>query len=269
MDIVLKNKGGVPFLSCTGFEAAGGVAHGFSTRRGGVSGGIWESMNLGFQRGDEPEHVRENYRRFCAAIGADSAHVVKNHQVHGCLVRPVTAADRGGDLCTGSSRQADGLITGEAGVCLTVFSADCVPVLLYDPSRRCAAAVHSGWRGTAQNIAGKAAAQMVKDYGCSPEHILAAVGPGISPCCFETRADVPAAMTAAFGSEAAPFIRAEGDRFRVDLKGIIARCLAAAGLRSEHIAVSDHCTACMPEHYWSHRRLGGARGSMAAMIELI
>ena len=269
MELTLKLGHGVPFLACPAFDAAGGVVHGFSTRQGGVSSGIWSSLNLGFKRGDDPDRVRENYRRFCAAIGADMDRVVKSHQVHGCCVRPVTAADAGVDVCTPAPYEADGLITDEPGLCLTVFSADCVPVLLFDPVRRVIAAVHSGWRGTAQAIAAQAVEQMAGEYGCRREDILAAIGPGISQCCFETHDDVPQAMTEAFGDRAAPFILpAEGGKFRVDLKGIIRHCLTRAGLRPDHIAVSSHCTACMPEYYWSHRIMGGQRGSMAAMIQL-
>lgn len=269
MEVSLRTKNGVPFLACDGFDTAGGIRHGFSTRQGGVSQGIWASMDLGFRRGDDPEHVRENYRRFCAAIGTDCGKIVKTHQVHKDLVRPVTGSDIIFDVCESAPYEADGLITDVSGLCLTVYSADCVPVLLYDPARRCVAAVHSGWRGTALNIAGKAIQQMVRDYGCRVENILAAVGPGISRCCFETHSDVPQAMIDAFGPMAQPHIAAlENGKFHVDLKGIIRSCLLDAGVTAEHIAVSTHCTACLPEYYWSHRILGDHRGSMAAIIAL-
>lgn len=269
MEITLNAASGVPFLACDGFDRAGGVSHGFSTRLGGVSTGIFTSMDLGFKRGDDPDCVRENFRRFCAAVGTDPQSIIKNHQIHRDCVRPVTQRDLGVDVCDADPHEADGLITDVPGLCLTVFSADCIPVLLYDPVRRCIAAVHSGWRGTAMAIAQRAAEQMVRDYGCRPEDILAAIGPGIGPCCFETHADVPDAMTAALGSLAAPFIQPlQGGKYRVDLKGVIARCLVRAGLTVDHIAVSDHCTACRGDLYWSHRLLGNQRGSMAAMIQL-
>lgn len=269
MSAELKTAHGVCFVSSSLLEQAGGVAHGFSTRQGGVSAPPFDTMDLGYNRGDAPDCVRENYRRFCTAIGADHTRVVKTRQVHGDTVRAVTAADAGLDPCTPAPYEADGLVTDVPGLCLSVFSADCVPVLLYDPVRRCIAAVHSGWRGTAMAIAPKAAAIMMEDYGCRAEHILAAIGPAISTCCFETHADVPRAMIDAFGAAAEPFIqRAGDDKFRVDLKGIIARGLRGAGLAPEHIDISDHCTACRPALYWSHRLTGNARGSMAAMIQL-
>jgi YfiH family protein len=162
------------------------------------------------------------------------------------------------------------MITNQSGLCLTVFTADCIPVLLYDPTAHCIAAVHSGWRGTALAIASRAAEQMTRHYGCDPANLLAAIGPGICQRCFETHSDVPDAMTSALGSDAAPFLhRLDNGKYQVDLKGIIVRCLLRSGLRPEHIALSRHCTACLPEQYWSHRLLGGRRGSMAAMIQLL
>ena len=153
MNIIEHNKNGLVYLTADGFEAAGGVAHGFSTRLGGVSEGIYATLNLGMNRGDAPDRVRENYRRFCAAIGADMGNIVCASQVHGDTVRTVTAADLGIGLDEPEPWQADGLVTDIPGVTLAVYSADCLPILLYDPVRRVVGAVHAGWRGTALGIA--------------------------------------------------------------------------------------------------------------------
>ena len=261
---------GVPFLVSDGFRAAGGVAHGFSTRLGGVSEGIFSSLNLGTARGDDPACVAENYRRFCAAIGADASHLVTSSQVHGDVIRTVSPDDVKTDLFRPNSYECDGLITDKPGLTLTVFTADCIPVLLYDPVRRVIAAVHAGWRGTAQNIAGKAVKKMQADYGCRPEHILAAIGPGISRCCFETHADVPDAMTAALGDLAAPHIfPLDNGKFAVDLKEINAALITGCGVSADHVEISSDCTACLHETYWSHRVTQGQRGSQAAMIQLL
>lgn len=269
MDFTLKTAQGVSFLACDLLDSAGGLAHGFSTRPGGVSRGFCAGLNLGYNRGDDPDCVRENFRQFCTAIGGTFDGIIKTRQVHRNHVQPVTAADAGMDLIAPAPWETDGLVTDVPGLCLTVFSADCVPVLLYDPTRRCIAAVHSGWRGTALSIAVRAVEQMTRDYGCDPGHILAAIGPSISMCCFETHADVPTELTAALGKQISPFVdELPGEKFRVDLKGIIRHTLLHAGLDPAHIAVSDHCTACRTDLYWSHRLLGDQRGSMAAMIQL-
>lgn len=264
MAFVIKTESGVPVVKSELLERAGGVVHGFSTRQGGVSTGIWSQLNLGYNRGDNPSLVRENYRRFCSAIGANPDMMIRNRQVHGDVVRPVTAADVGG-----APWEADGLVTQEVGLCLAIPTADCIPVLLYEPRRRCIAAVHSGWRGTAKAISVRAVECMEKEYGCDPSQILVAVGPGIAPCCFTTRADVPRAMTAAFGRRVTHCIQPlNNGTFRVDLKGIIVQTLKDAGLAPEHIDVCPHCTACMTDVYWSHRVLGNTRGSMSSLIAL-
>ena len=270
MEFAEHNQQGLVYLTADGFTAAGGVAHGFSTRLGGVSQGIYASLNLGVNRGDDPAAVRENFSRFCAAVGAPADRTVFSAQVHGDVVRTVTTADVGKGIDRKVDYEADGLVTDIPGVTLTVFSADCLPILLYDPVRRVVAAIHAGWRGTALGIVTRAVEKMGAVYGCAPGDILAAIGPGISRCCFETHEDVPNAMTEAMGAAALKYIEVlPTGKFHVDLKGLNARRLEQAGLTPNHIAISEDCTACLPEKYWSHRGTRGERGSQAAMIALL
>ena len=133
-----------------------------------------------------------------------------------------------------------------------------------------AGAVHAGWRGTSLGIVTRTVERMVECFACRREDILAAIGPGISKCCFETHEDVPNAMTEALGASALQFIEIlPTGKFHLDLKGLNAKRLEGAGVLAEHIAVSPDCTACMPEKYWSHRVTQGQRGSQAAMIALV
>ena len=270
MEITRQEINGVSFFACPD-PAWTGAAHGFSTRLGGVSPAPWHSLNLGSSLGDDPSRVRENFSRFCSAAGTGKGALVKNHQVHSDVVRPVTEADTLSDPARPGTCEADGLITDRPGVCLAIFSGDCIPVLLYDPVRRCIAAAHAGWRGTALGIAARAAQAMVRDYGCAPEHILAAIGPGIGPCCFETHADVPDGLRAGLGEDAEAFIRplSRPGKFSVDLKGANAQWLRRAGLSPAHIALCPACTACQLDLFWSHRVQGKQRGSMAAVIQLV
>lgn len=262
--------GGPVWLSSELLAAPGGAAHAFSTRLGGVSEGVFSSLNLGHTRGDRPEAVRENYRRLLSAAGMpEMGRLVLARQVHGDALRVCTGADAGKGLDRPRDFEADGLMTDERGLTLAVFTADCIPILLYDPVRRAVAAVHAGWRGTALGIAAKAVRQMADVYGCRPEHLRAAIGPGISRCCFETDGDVPEAMRRALGAEAEQMIfpvPGKPGRWRVDLKALNEHWLRRAGVRE--IDRSDECTHCYPERYWSHRRTGPARGSMAALITL-
>ena len=270
MNIIEQTKNGVTFYSADGIDAAGGAAHGFSTRLGGVSEGMWSSLNLGMSRGDDPDHVRENYRRFFAAIGGSGERLAMTNQVHGAEVRTITTADVHTDPYEKAGYKADGLMTDLPGVALRVSTADCIPILFYDPVRRCVAAVHAGWRGTAAGIATAAVDRMKNVYGSRPSDILAAIGPGICPDCFETHEDVPNAMTSAMGTGVLRHIRIkENGKFAVDLKAINAMRLEQAGLEADHIAVSAACTSCDTDRFWSHRKQGANRGSLAAVIQLL
>ena len=244
-----------------------GVPHGFTTRLGGVSEGIYASLNLGVNRGDERAAVEENYRRICGALGVDTAGVALSSQVHGDRVLTMTAADRGRGLTRPAEKDGDGLVTDVPGVTLTVFGADCLTVLLYDPVRQAAAAIHAGWRGTALGIVERAVEKLTLQYGSRPEDIRCALGPCIGACCFETDEDVPNAMTSALGAAALPYLTDGRDgKFRVDLRGLNALRLERTGVLREHMDLSKDCTMCQPEKYWSHRRTKGERGSQAAMI---
>ncbi|NLM83290.1 MAG: peptidoglycan editing factor PgeF [Clostridiales bacterium] len=239
--------------------------HAFTTRHGGISRGIFATLNLGRTLGDDPEALKENYARVSRALGLGTDRFVFTRQVHGDAVRPCTAADMiapDGDV----PYEADGLITNEINVPLVVSIADCVPILLCDPVRGAVGAVHAGWRGTVQDIAAKAVRRLVSEYGCRPEDIRAAIGPCISICCFETGGDVAQAVHALLGARAEEYILKRGDKYMVDLKGINARRLEDAGVLPENIDVSDLCTACRSDTFWSHRKTRGKRGGQAALI---
>lgn len=261
-------KDGVVFTRSQVMAESDQVVHGFSTRIGGVSTGIYESLNLGSTRGDDPALVAENYRRFLSALGCSTQTIALANQVHGEEVRPITTADVQLHPTITQPYEADGLVTDLPGVSLVVFGADCLTVLFHDPVRRVIAACHAGWRGTALGIVDRTIEKMAF-YGSKPEDIRVALGPAISQCCFETHVDVPNAMTAALGVSVTPYIRpTEQGKFQVDLKGINAMRLTKLGVLASHIDCSDHCTACDPSRYWSHRVTQGQRGSQVAVIHL-
>ena len=187
-------------------------------------------------------------------------------QEHTDIIRVVDEHHRGEGLFRDVSQICDGQITDRPGVALLAFSADCTPILLFDPVRRAIGAVHAGWRGTAQGIAARAVEAMVREFGCEPGHIQAAIGPCISKCCFETDADVPTAMVQALGGQALPAITQKGEKYHVDLKFCNALWLQQAGVAE--VDISPDCTCCQPDRYWSHRKTGNRRGSLAGIIML-
>lgn len=264
MGFFLRKNGALEYWTCDGLQ---GAVHGFSTRLGGVSQGALSSLNLGTHRGDEPENVLKNYEILGNALGFSPEDTVFAKQLHTGIVRRVGREDRGAGLFRPVEEPRDGLVTNEPGVALTIFSADCTPVLFYDPVTKAVGGCHAGWRGTAAGIAKNTVEAMVREFGSDPKNIRAAIGPCIGPCCFETHSDVPETMEQALGSIARTAIKKlENGKFRVDLKALNALWLKAAGVRD--ISVCPDCTACRPERYWSHRIVGGQRGSMANIIML-
>ena len=148
------------------------------------------------------------------------------------------------------------------------LASDCGTVLLYDPVHQAIGAVHAGWRGCAAGIVEKTVAAMGAAYGSRPADLLAALGPCIGPCCFETDGDVPEAMQAALGANADAYITVKGPKFHVDLAGLNRQWLLRASLLPERIEVSGICTACRPDLFWSHRKMGDQRGVQVAVISL-
>ena len=260
MAVHSRHQGSLEYLVADGITAS----HGFTTRLGGVSEGSLSSLNIGIHRGDQWENVLKNYEILGNALGFNPKNLVLSHQTHTDIVLTVGKAQAGSGLFGPELPECDGLITNEPGVALAIFTADCTPILLHDPVTGAVGAVHAGWRGTAASIAGKAVEAMVKEFGSKPQNIRAAIGPNIGVCCFETDADVPNAMVAAFGEEAQPFIFQKGDKYYVNLKEINALVLRRAGV--EQIDISTECTVCQCYRFWSHRVTKGDRGSQGAII---
>lgn len=257
------NQNGLIYMRSTLIPAR----HAFTTRYGGVSKGAFSSLNLSSNRGDDPEAVRENYRRVCALMGAEIDGCVVTKQVHGNTVRVVTEADR--HVCMSTvPYEADGLVTNTRGLPIMCFVADCVPALLCDREHSVIAAVHCGWRGSVSDILGKTVEKMCA-LGARPESIHAAMGAAIGRCCFETDEDVPRAVERYLGGDTEGLFdrRADG-KTMVDLRAANARRLRQLGLKAENIDVSQECTMCSHEKYWSHRYTKGNRGSQAAVIVL-
>ena len=259
MSVITNKIGTLEYLTAEGISAP----HCFTTRFGGVSTGALESMNIALKLDETEENVAKNFEILGAAIGFDPAGLVLTHQTHSDIVRVVSKADCNGCIHR-SYPECDALVTNDPGVTLVVFTADCTPILLHDPVTGAVGAAHAGWRGTAAAIGAKTVEAMCREFSCDPADIRAAIGPNIGACCFETDADVPEAMIAAFGDEVRPFIRQVGSKFYLDLKQINALSLRRAGVR--HIDISCDCTKCQPNRFWSHRVTGNIRGSQGAII---
>lgn len=268
----LKEKNHVPYIQFKNLSATGIVKHGFSTRKGGVSAGIFSSMNLNFKRGDNPDAVMENYRRMAAALNMRVEDMVLSDQTHTTNVRVITEEDRGkGILKPQDYSDVDGMITNVPGIVLVTSYADCVPLYFVDPVRKAIGLSHSGWKGTVGHIGQKTVWKMHEVYGSEPKDIVAAIGPSICQSCYEVCDDVAEAFRANFtADEAADILLDKGNgKYQLDLWKANWYVLTDAGILSEHLSVTDLCTACHPDLLWSHRKTNGQRGGLSAFLSLI
>ena len=243
--------------------------HGFSTRAGGVSDGMFATLNLGMNRGDEAARVTENWNRFLASAGIGTREFVCGKQVHGNTVHIATKEDMrraygkypdGRDLI-----ECDGYVTAECNVPLAIFTADCVPLLLEDVKAGIVGAVHCGWRSTASDIE-KNAIDAFVSLGSDVKNIHAAIGPAIDKCCFEVGGEVIEAMHDLIGKEVERFYTPRADKYMLDLRGVVRYRLVMLGVMDANIETVGECTMCNPDRYYSHRGTKGNRGSLACVI---
>ena len=257
--VITEKFGTLEYLKAEGITAS----HCFTTRFGGVSEGVFDSLNIAIKEGETEENVRKNLQILGSALGFGISDLVLTRQIHSDIVRTVTRADANGCFHR-DYPECDGLVTNDPGVALVIFTADCTPLLFHDPVTGAVGAVHAGWKGTALDICGEAVNAMATAYGCKPENLQAAIGPNIGQCCFETDGDVPQAMCEAVGDRALEHIRKVGSKFYVNLKAVNAYALTRRGVES--IDISTDCTLCQTDRFWSARKHRDARGSQGAII---
>lgn len=264
----LSNGMTLPLLHFENLEQTGIVKHCFTTRMGGVSEGIFSSLNVSFTRGDDEAAVRENYRRIAEAMDVDVERFVFTDQTHTTNVRVVTKEDAGkGIIRERGYTDVDGLITNVPGLVLSTFFADCVPLYFVDPVNKAIGMSHSGWRGTVGRM-GKVTLEAMKEaYGTRPADVFCAIGPSICQECYEVSADVAAEFAKEFaGRESEIMYPTIPEKYQLDLWRANEIVLLEAGVLPEHIAVTNVCTCCNPKELFSHRASHGKRGNLGAFM---
>ena len=258
----------VPLLYFPILENTGIVEHCFTTRAGGVSEGIFDSLNLSFTRGDDESAVMENYDRLAAALDTRKEQFVCTDQTHTTNVIRVGKEDCG----YGVTRQkpytdVDGLVTDEPGVVLSTFFADCVPLYFVDTVNRAIGLSHSGWRGTVGRMGQRTLEKMATEFGTNPKDIVAAVGPSICQDCYEVSEDVAEEFIKEFSGHADEILINKGNgKYQLDLWKTNEIVLIEAGVKKENIAVTNICTCCNPDVLFSHRASKGKRGNLGAFM---
>lgn len=219
---------------------------GISTRHGGVSSQVYQSLNLGVHTDDDPVAISSNLDLFCADLGISPDALARSYQVHGSEIWT--------SVSPGYESGYDAIMTQELGIFAGVGIADCCPILLADPKQEVAAAIHAGWKGTVAQIVHKTASALIAG-GSNPEDILAYIGPCISLEHFEVGDEV---------AEQFEFKERRGARWHVDLKATNAAQLQALGI--SQIDISDYCTVANNDLFFSHRKENGITGRMLAVI---
>ena len=266
-----KKGQGLPLLYFPLLLAHTGVKNCFTTREGGCSTGMFQSLNLSFTRGDDPQAVTENYRRVAEAMGGTLSDIVCSDQTHTTNVRRVDRSCGGyGVTKERSYTDVDGLVTDEPGLILATFYADCVPLYFVDPIHHAIGLSHSGWRGTVGRMGQHTIEVMRREFHSDPGEILAAVGPSICQDCYEVSEDVASAFAKEFSGHACEIlIEKGGGKYQLDLWKSNEIVLRDAGILPEHLAVTNLCTCCNPNLVCSHRASQGKRWNLGAFLKLV
>ena len=265
------STGILPMVESPLFQRETGLQHGFSTRKGGVSKEHLASLNLSFSVEDAKENVLENFRRIGERFGKAPEDFVLSKQSHETKVLKVGTKDRGKGITKDRDYEGiDALITDEKGIILSCFSADCVPILFYDPIHKAVGACHSGWRGTKGKILQNVVEEMRKHFTSNPAEILIAIGPSICKEQYVVSEDLALSFLEDYPdvgeNSSSPIQRISKDKFQLDLWDLNRRIALDSGIKEEHISISGYCTMENPELFFSHRYSQGKRGLQGAFI---
>ena len=265
------STGILPMVESPLFQRETGLQHGFSTRKGGVSKEHLASLNLSFSVEDAKENVLENFRRIGERFGKTPEDFVLSKQSHETKVLKVGTKDRGKGITKDRDYEGiDALITDEKGIILSCFSADCVPILFYDPIHKAVGACHSGWRGTKGKILQNVVEEMRKHFSSNPAEILIAIGPSICKEQYVVSEDLALSFLEDYPDlgedSSSPIQRISKDKFQLDLWDLNRRIALDCGIKEEHISISGYCTMENPELFFSHRYSQGKRGLQGAFI---
>lgn len=261
---------GVKYLTFDSFDKLKIVKHCFPTKIGGVSKDCYESLNLGLSRGDDENSVLENFHLISDAVGLDFSNIVMYKQVHGTKILHITKDTEKGLLVKNKQQDIDALITNVPGVVLATSHADCVPLYFVDPVKKVIALAHSGWQGTVLKIGEKTVKEMIEKYECRGTDIIVGIGPSICANCFEVDEPVFKEFEKAFPNiKNFTKFNSKDNKYNIDMWQINKSMIHDVGVPEENIEITDYCTKCNDDLFYSHRTMGDKRGSHAAFLQLI
>jgi polyphenol oxidase len=268
---MLKTLDNITLLEFNNLSNSEGIIHFVTGRSGGFSHDPFSSLNTGFHTGDNYQHVLLNRHKLAGVLGIDVTQFVYAKQTHSAHVAIVGRADKGRGSITSENAIADtdALITRHTGICICVQTADCVPLLIYDPKEQVVAAVHAGWRGTLAKVTTNTIGTMEKEHGCNPSDLLVGIGPSNGPCCYEVGEDVKEAACEALGSpEGIILPGAVKGKYIFDQWYANKQQLLECGVREENIEMSGYCSQTHHTLFFSSRVGRGTTGRTTSGIML-
>jgi len=268
VEVVLRGKGGLSWVEFPALNALGGLFHAVSTRKGGVSPSPFDGLDFSYRVGDRADFVAENRGLFCKAVGVAVDRLVTVNQVHGDGIICAAAGDAGQGSVDNPVSDGDALLTNIPGLPLFIQTADCLPVILFDPVKKVVGVAHAGWKGSFLGISARCVGKMVEHYGCRAEDIRVAFGPSIGPCCYEVDASMREDLkeSYAWGEEA--FRTGFRGKWHLDLEEVNARQVMEKGILVDHLSRPGICTIENLDLFYSHRAEAGKTGRFATMVML-
>ncbi|GIO06514.1 laccase domain protein YlmD [Brevibacillus reuszeri] len=259
-----------PFLRLLEWESRfPGLLAGFTIRTGGESEQPYGSFNMGLHVGDDPGHVVSNRQKLAKEVDMPFTTWTCADQVHGNQVCQVMAAGAGKDSLDDVIKATDGLFTGQKGVLLTSFYADCVPLYFLDPASGAIGLAHAGWKGTVARIAEEMVKSLQHHFHAKPEEQLVAIGPSIGGCCYEVDDRIITQVQASAKEWEKAVTASQNDRYMLDLRQLNTSILLESGIASEQIMTTDWCTSCRTDMFFSHRKEAGTAGTTGRMASFI
>ena len=243
------------------------ISHFVSTRGGGFSSLPYNSLNLSFNVGDEPQNVLKNRKLLSLTLGFSVNSFVTSEQIHSGNVTVVRNKkyNLGATDYESAVKGTDAMVTKTTGICLMVLQADCVPILFYDPNKKVIGIAHAGWKGTVCQIARNTVNAMTEKYNSKPEDIIASIGPAIGPCCYEVKLNVVRKVEKSLdgGKE---IIIVRDSKYYLDLWKANKIQLLNSGIAKENVEIAKICTKCNQNIFFSSRANKNATGRFGAGI---
>jgi len=251
----IKNKNGMEYIQFKKLNQYPEIVHGIFLRHGGVSNGVYNSLNTRFNGKDERANVFENYNRICESLDINATKLCKAKQAHTDNVVHITKDMlEEFNIQSLNETEIDGYIINEKNIFTVVTTADCIPIIIYDPIKQVISNIHSGWKGTVKRIYIRAIEKMINNFNCNIQDIIVCLGPSIGKCCFTSEEpQFKEYFINIWPNEEDYILYENNNKYHIDLKYLVKTDLKNIGIKIENIFDANICTKCNSKDFYSFR----------------